>query len=963
MKDLVREKSKVLFVMDDINYKGGGHFATFAIANHLVEAGYAVTIFSPIHASMDARERISKRVRIVERTDYHGYDFIVAAFENSKFREEISQVRDTVKIQWIHIDYEKWMKLTEMDTDREYRLFSAFDRIVFVSEQNKKGFLKVFPCFEEKCRVVYNFLDSEGIREKSQARIDHDIFLKKDPEQLNVVVLGRLEPQKGYHRLLDVAKLLKRKGLLIEWFVLGEGYEYDELRERQLRHNLDNVHFMGFRKNPFPFIREADIFALLSEYEGLALVAAESFCVGTPVLTTETGGIREVFDEKYGWIVENNIYSILDQIEKIYADRDQIESKRKLLKNYGYKNPQIRESLNQLFGEDIHKTHNAEQLLVDVAVKRNQSEENIEISVIVPVYNMEMYLQECLDSLVCQTFSKLEIIIVNDGSTDKSQQIIEDYVYRYPDKIRAYKTENHGLGEARNYGMRKARGKYFGFVDSDDTIRPDMYEILYRAAVQNAADCVICDYIAMWDTGKTEYVTSVAMPYPDRFDILRYSTKFGVVNAVTKLVDRTLFQYVTFTKGFYEDLATMPIILSYANKLHYVREGLYNYRQRNNSITSIKSNDKRTLDCYKAWDRIQGKANPVFCEEIFFAIYWSMNFFCTNFLDTFTYYSNSYYQKNKTVFIGNAMIEKGIKEGEILNFDTLPVIPKIIHYCWFGNNPPNALIRSCMESWKKFAPDFEIIEWNERNCDMHENSYVEKAYEEKKYAFVSDYFRLKALEEFGGVYLDTDMELIKPLEVYLYSESFFAFETPLFVHAGIIGAVPHNSLIHDILKTYQNENFEICDNGMPKPIPRRITEILKSKSNLIQNGKTQILNGNTKIYSANIMTMNFHDGNCVANHHYEGSWKEKTGEISSNYGYEVMKHYFTWDLLHTQKLKLSNTPTTSLPTQTSVPISDLIFQRDFYKSEFERLEHSTCWKITKPLRIVADFLKKLIGKK
>ena len=94
-------------------------------------------------------------------------------------------------------------------------------------------------------------------------------------------------------------------------------------------------------------------------------------------------------------------------------------------------------------------------------------------------------------------------------------------------------------------------------------------------------------------------------------------------------------------------------------------------------------------------------------------------------------------------------------------------IPKIIHYCWFGGGAISPENRKCMESWKKYCPDYKIIEWNDQNFDISTNRYAQQAYEAKKYAFVSDYVRLAVLYEYGGIYLDTDVELVRPLDELL----------------------------------------------------------------------------------------------------------------------------------------------------------------------------------------------------
>lgn len=934
--------AKIIFTIDNINYNGGAHFATFKIANYLCSSGHTVILYSPVKAGEPVHAHIADGVQITQKVSFSDADYIVVPFENSVFFEKVAALKTghARKIQWMHIDYDVWKYVVQDDTEQRRQLLAAYDRIVFVSENNRNSFLKYFPEYAEKSAVVYNFVDSDRIRAMAADTIDTELFFKKTPDPLTVVLPGRLEEQKAFHRMLDAAKMLKERGTDIEWLILGRGYEYDSLLQKKERYGLDNVHFLGFRQNPYAYMKAADLVAILSEYEGLALTVAEGLTAGTPVLSTRTGGVAEMLPDEYGWIIENDLLSIVEGMTAIYNDRKLLEEKRSSLRSYAYNNKRIEESLDALFQTSEERGD---------AVMRTQtiySYKTPDISVIIPVYNTADYLAECLSSVAEQSFDNYEIILVNDGSTDKSQTIIDDYVYRYSDRIRAFTIPNGGLGNARNYGIGKARGKYLAFVDSDDFIHKDMLKKMYEAAQQHTADCVMSDYIAFWDGGKQEYVRSVELPNAGRLDIMKYSAKYGTVNACTKLVARELFDVVRFPAGFYEDLATTPILLSWAKNVCYLHEGLYFYRQRPGSITSIKSGDKRLLDCYAAWDRIREHANPLFEKEMQFAVYWSLNFFCTNFLDDFTKQSKDYYDRNRDYFRGNAYIADAIREETFLDFEHLDMIPKIIHYCWFGNGEKSELIQKCMDSWTKYAPDFEIMEWNESNCDVQENPYVAEAYEKKQYAFVSDYFRLKALYDHGGVYMDTDMELHQPLESFLFEKAFFAFETPLFIHAGILGAEKNCRLIDELRRSYEEDVFDLTERpGEVFTIPHRLTQLLIKQTNLQLNGKSQLLEGNIRVFSANRMTVNMHDGRCVCEHHYEGSWLKKDFGSAPDYTYEVLKHYFTWDLLHRDS-------GTALPDGTAQLLA-------YYQSECNRYENSTCWKITKPLRILGDLLKKI----
>ena len=121
------------------------------------------------------------------------------------------------------------------------------------------------------------------------------------------------------------------------------------------------------------------------------------------------------------------------------------------------------------------------------------------------------------------------------------------------------------------------------------------------------------------------------------------------------------------------------------------------------------------------------------------------------------------------------------------------MIPKTIHYCWFGGNPLPKLAKKCIKSWKKYCPDFEIIEWNEANFDISSAPlYVRQAYEAKKWAFVTDYVRLYALTSYGGIYMDTDVEVIKPLDFFLNHDAFSGFESEKSIPTGIMASKKGN---------------------------------------------------------------------------------------------------------------------------------------------------------------------------
>lgn len=136
-------------------------------------------------------------------------------------------------------------------------------------------------------------------------------------------------------------------------------------------------------------------------------------------------------------------------------------------------------------------------------------------------------------------------------------------------------------------------------------------------------------------------------------------------------------------------------------------------------------------------------------------------------------------------------------------------IPKVIHYCWFGNNPKPKIVEKCISSWKKMCPDYEIKEWNESNFNININDYVKSAYDKKKWAFVSDYARLWIIYNNGGIYLDTDVELIKPFESDIYDyNGFFCMEKTM-INTGLgFLAKKGDKIIKKLLDSYKNIEFD-----------------------------------------------------------------------------------------------------------------------------------------------------------
>ncbi len=232
------------------------------------------------------------------------------------------------------------------------------------------------------------------------------------------------------------------------------------------------------------------------------------------------------------------------------------------------------------------------------------------VSIIVPVYNVENYLEKCLNSLVNQTLSDIEIIVVNDGSPDESQKIIDTFATNYPNKIKAYTKKNGGLSDARNFGMKYATGDFIGFVDSDDFVSEDMFKKLYDKAISTDSDIVICAHNAVKLNAKNEIVSSTFQKIQSshRFGFSIYESPdilaFARSYAWNKLYKKEVIAGFEFPKGqLFEDSAVVYNILSSAKKIELINEPLYYYVVgRAGAITS--SIDSRIFDVLKSTEAI-----------------------------------------------------------------------------------------------------------------------------------------------------------------------------------------------------------------------------------------------------------------------------------------------------------------------------------------------------------------------
>ena len=218
------------------------------------------------------------------------------------------------------------------------------------------------------------------------------------------------------------------------------------------------------------------------------------------------------------------------------------------------------------------------------------------------------------------------------------------------------------------------------------------------------------------------------------------------------------------------------------------------------------------------------------------------------------------------------------------------MIPRIIHYCWFGKNPKSKLVLKCINSWEKNLKDFKIIEWNEDNCDINNApSFVKEAYKQKKWAFVSDFFRLKALFDYGGIYLDTDVEVIRNFDKFLSLDFVMCFEDKFHLCTAVIMSSKNNEYIKKIISYYYHTEFST------KPNSEIFVDFILG-SETYDSSKMKSLNEVSKIFTSDYFSpINFNTKktnitqNTYCIHHFDGTWKTKRQKLLDTFRFIAIK--------------------------------------------------------------------------
>ena len=448
------------------------------------------------------------------------------------------------------------------------------------------------------------------------------------------------------------------------------------------------------------------------------------------------------------------------------------------------------------------------------------------VSVIIPVYNTENFLRKCLDSVCNQTLQDIEIICINDCSTDGSLEILREYAGK-DNRIKLIELlENCGAAKARNIRIDIAEGEYLGFVDSDDFIDLDFYDKLYQKAVETSSDVIKSNL--SFENFEEQFWNK---EYHNLSEVRK--NKLNLNHIPTTIIKKSFLKDndILFPENLTnaEDTVFEVMVGTNANRIEIVDSIFYHYNFNNQSLNNSKKYSfYKIVNIAEALLMIIDILNDAEVDE---KIYRQMINHRFNTLTTlFLYKCNEVYEnidnfnrlisnlKQKVKYplneknVQNISLIKEINNASFVHTYGEEYIPKRIFYVWLGDKK-TPLANICVENWRDKLKDFEIIEINENSQYFDfQKAYntclwFQTVYDRKLWAYVADYIRCKVLYENGGVYLDTDMTINKDITPLLKNKFFIAREKPHIVSAGLFGSIKHHPLLAKMIEFYEKDIF------------------------------------------------------------------------------------------------------------------------------------------------------------
>ncbi len=561
------------------------------------------------------------------------------------------------------------------------------------------------------------------------------------------------------------------------------------------------------------------------------------------------------------------------------------------------------------------------------------------VSVIIPVHNAANYLYNMLDSLIYQTLENIEIILVENSSTDNTMEIIKDFKCRFPEKIK-YTTipPTTGPTPGRIEGLKMARADYIYFCDADDLVEFHALENMYRTAIEKNCDLVYGPSYNILPNGEAKLVGRLPKHFTMEEFILGQVPSFW-----SKLIYKPLLEQVgPPEEGFsFDDVAYILPLCTYAKKIGYVDRAVYYYFRREDSQINSPYG-VNALDTIEAERYALTRCNPKYRNLILLHIanrmrnnitlrWYGLDRIVDWIKEMWPWISiNPYIQKRKNIY---QLLEQ---------YSNLPKtsIPKTIVVAQFGGGNFSDFIKVLQEKAFNFR-DGEIICLSESNCNIEKAPEIVKyAYERGSYELVGHYFALQYIYENGGIYVDSRLKFTASLNLVLPFEAFFGFADKENFTDKIFGAQKGDKIIKSLLETYSLENY--CDMQFA-PLARRIKNILVVEEDVALNGRTSLFQYSCALFSAEVFVV-------------------RAAIIT---GYRPALHVCEYPYTIGEEEDLVTIPRATLidlvnraSERGGRTVQMLKKQVEAQKRKVNRLKNSRSWRITRPLRQAAHFVKR-----
>lgn len=489
-------------------------------------------------------------------------------------------------------------------------------------------------------------------------------------------------------------------------------------------------------------------------------------------------------------------------------------------------------------------------------VKQNKINYTPCVSVIIPFHNCVNYIDKCLSSIKNQSLKNIEMICINDGSTDGSLEKVKTHA-KNDARITIMSQKNYNAGVARNVGLCVAKGEYISFIDADDFIEHDMFEELYNHSRKYMTEITICN-LFLYDeinkvdkkvdwTLKANKANKIVFNYKDIPSEIFTLTNCWVWNRLynANFLKKCNVKFQSLQSA--NDTYFSCITLAMASRISCLNKRLIHYRTNRvvqNSTTSNQTKEKSPTDMLKCFLKIYEKLNEIniyeavklsFLNVSISHIHWFRAGLCKNSVssnqfDEFLVQNFIFLFAHQPTNMDRQIEKKfNILRNIFIDAGVIKEIPKRIFYVWGVGEEKSPKVKKCMQTWDEKLHGYEIIEINESSQfyfnfkkELAENKWFRTVYDRKMWAFISDYIRIKVLHKNGGVYFDTDVSVVRDIEFVLSENSFVGIQSSSldgradWVEPAVCGCQKGNIFFQRVLSFYDKQIWQNDIYTMPQ---------------------------------------------------------------------------------------------------------------------------------------------------